>query len=667
LRWRDLPVLWRDLRETFRPRHQVSWGAVVGFGVFLYAFLAQWILVWKPETGGDALAMHLAIALDFARNHVFTFDFHQYIWALAPMGADFCYAAAAVLGGEYAARLLNLATFGTVVFLIFDAARGYVSLGVAFLLAALFASAPIAQLVTGCMFVENFTAALAVGAVCALWDFHQEKTSGSLFLCAFLLGSSVGWKLGGMVIAAALLPFVAVAARRARWAAIAMAVGIFAVPAAFPYVRAYVLTGNPVFPYGNPFFTSRLVEDYLVDYRFQQPLTWRTLYDVTFHTQLYYEGQPGSFAFHYLLLVPLSLALAWKLPGFRERTAAIAGLLALIGVAASQPNARYMYPALPIVMLGGAAALAVVRTLDHRIFHACVGLLAVTAALNMWFLPTSSWYHRDFYLRPLFAERGRLDYIRQFAPVREAVPYLNQTTGGVLFIQHSDIAGVRKPVFSNHWHNLPFRKLTESARSSRQFYDVVRNAGIEHFVGPKSADRSDKNDSALLEFLDLCGEPEFETPTYVVQRIVTNCQGRLVDAAPKFTTRVFPPGTYDDNDPRLSYIGNWDPFRERFPQAHAQTVSFSHRKDAEVRFEFEGSAFVYGYTKAFNRGRAEVWIDNQRAGVLDQYSPEVKWQSTQRYRMSEPGRHAVAIRVMGEKDAKSEAVFVDFDFFVVEP
>ena len=47
---------------------------------------AQWLLVWKPETGGDALAMHLAIALDFANNHVYTFDYHRYIWALAPMG-----------------------------------------------------------------------------------------------------------------------------------------------------------------------------------------------------------------------------------------------------------------------------------------------------------------------------------------------------------------------------------------------------------------------------------------------------------------------------------------------------------------------------------------------------------------------------------------------------
>ena len=68
----------------------------------------------KPEVSTDGLAMHLAIAADIANHHAFTFDFRQFIWALMPMGADYCYALAYMLGGENAARLLNLVMLGSI-------------------------------------------------------------------------------------------------------------------------------------------------------------------------------------------------------------------------------------------------------------------------------------------------------------------------------------------------------------------------------------------------------------------------------------------------------------------------------------------------------------------------------------------------------------------------
>ena len=63
--------------------------------------------------------------------------------------------------------------FGTIAYLIFRLSQRWVPPGVAYLLAALFVSAPLAQMVTGSMFVENFTAALAIGAMCALWEFYE--------------------------------------------------------------------------------------------------------------------------------------------------------------------------------------------------------------------------------------------------------------------------------------------------------------------------------------------------------------------------------------------------------------------------------------------------------------------------------------------------------------
>src|SRR5262249_42037339 len=85
----------------------------------IFVLAAHWLVVLKPEVSTDGLSMHMAIADNFARNRAFTFDFHHNIWALMPVGADWAYSIVYVLGGEYAARLLNFIMLLAVVQLIF--------------------------------------------------------------------------------------------------------------------------------------------------------------------------------------------------------------------------------------------------------------------------------------------------------------------------------------------------------------------------------------------------------------------------------------------------------------------------------------------------------------------------------------------------------------------
>jgi hypothetical protein len=216
--WRhsEAVLLVRELRRAVGPGERISAAHYWAAFLFLYTYLAHWFLVWKPESGGDALSVHLAIAFDFARNHRFTFDFRSYIWALNPLGADFCYALAVVPGGEYAGRLLNFVMLGVSARLIYCTSRAWIGPAASLLLASLFISSPITQLVTGSMMVENFTAALSIGSAYAMWRHWDQPSPRSVCLAALLLGSLVGWKLGGFAIAAVLLPLLIAAVRRMR-------------------------------------------------------------------------------------------------------------------------------------------------------------------------------------------------------------------------------------------------------------------------------------------------------------------------------------------------------------------------------------------------------------------------------------------------------------------
>ena len=104
------------------------------------------------------------------------------------------------------------------------------------------------------------------------------------------------------------------------------------------------------------------------------------------------------------------------------------------------------------------------------------------------------------------------EYIRATAPVREAVDYVNKTGGVVVFTEGSDIAGVRAPVYSNTWHNYPFRKRMESAKDAAAVRDIFSSLKVAHLIAPNKPDPYEaERVPAFYAFMKACTEPEFRT------------------------------------------------------------------------------------------------------------------------------------------------------------
>ncbi len=224
-----------------------------------FVLLADWLIVLKPEVSTDGLSMHLAVPANIALHHAFTIDFHQFVWALMPIGADFVYSLVYTIGGEYAARLLNFAMLAGIACLLVKTARSFVSGPVALLMAMLFVSTPLVYLVTGSLFVENFVAFMLLGAVAALWRFYDTQAIRYLMLTSVLLGASMALKLGavtaGLLGLAALLFVMLRGPRRGSprhnlWTA-ASAVAVVLVLGSVPYASAWWQSGNPFFPFSN--------------------------------------------------------------------------------------------------------------------------------------------------------------------------------------------------------------------------------------------------------------------------------------------------------------------------------------------------------------------------------------------------------------------------------
>ncbi|HWE48998.1 MAG TPA: bifunctional glycosyltransferase family 2/GtrA family protein [Bryobacteraceae bacterium] len=505
-----------------------------------FVLIANWLIVLKPEVSTDGLAMHLAIPFNISLHHAFTVDFHRFIWALMPMGTDLLYSVIYPMGGEYAARLMNFAMLTGTACLLVQTARSFVSRPVALLLATLFVSSPLVYLVTGSLFVENTVALMVLGAVAALWRFHETQTTRYLMLAAVLFGASMTLKLGA--VPAGLLGLIALlfaglpkitngGANKRRYLPLAAAVAVLLLIGCIPYVSAWWQSGNPFFPYQTGPFKSSFVQDDIRDETYsigKLPLSWRTPYDLTFYTHKYFEGQSGSFGFQYLLFLPLVVAGLVVARSFKGRSVILIGTGAALVVAVTQPNARYFYFTLPLLTLGAAAGLGWLRARQTEMFQAAMATAVAACFGNLLFLPVADYYHRDFYSAPLFSAAGRQAYLHQTAPEREVISFVNRTHGNepVILTDGSEIADVAAPVYALNWHDYTFGKQVRDLRNPLDVYRMFQQRGIEQFI--VDTHHQNRWEAGVTNLLSACGQQEFQSGNYVAMKLRPDCEHDLL-------------------------------------------------------------------------------------------------------------------------------------------
>jgi hypothetical protein len=661
---RQLPAILRPAASLQLP----SWGERLGCAAFLFVLTTHWFAMLKPESSADALSMHLAVPANIAANHVFTFDPGRFLWAVMPMGADFTWSIVYLLGGEMAARLLNFALLLVLLGLLHAAVRRSVSPGVAWLLLALFATTPLVQLVTGSLFVENLLAAFLLGMMTALWRFGESGERRFLYLAAALGGTAMASKFGASAL---LLPALVCAAvevwrRRkpigARWG---LALALLLLAAAPPYTIAWVKTGNPLFPFRHEKFHSRQLDPKadLQDLRFREPLTWSTPYDLTFRTNRYYEGQHGSFGFQYLVLAPLALLALLVAPRRRPVVAAVVAVTAILLVLTTEPNARYLYPALPLLFVPFAALLGWAAAHRRLLARALLLFAIASTAINVYFLPASSWAHKDLY--GPFTPAQRTLYMGRTAPIRNVIAWFNRVhpQAAVLLTQDSEIAGLGGDVYENHWHQYNTLNQIRRAPGVPGIRTLLDQWKVRYLIARKPTVTNYARPLALRDLLDQCTFAEYASGDVFVARLEPVC--RAAATLPLTPLVTADPGIYDDLDPAILLRGDWER-SDQYEQAFKHSVTFSDTPGAEIRFLFSGGELTYVFARAPNRGVAAITIDGIDQGDLDLYSPQPQWQSSVTFKLLGPGRHLLVIRVTGRSRPAATGKFVDLDALRVE-
>jgi len=638
--WRELAAAARAWRWPKATRLEALAQAAL-----LFVLAAQWLVALMPEVSSDGLGMHLNAPMTIARDGLWKFDYQHFVWALMPMGADWAYAVAYILGGqlggEGAAKMLDFALLVVVTLMIRDVARRWVPDTKATLTAALFASTPLVQLVTGSLFVENVWAAMILGGVLMLIE-------GQLVWAGVLLGTGLAVKLGTIAyIATAVLLGTVVAIRQKKAPQAALALVLLVVFAAPTYVTAWRKTGNPVYPFLNHIFRAPSFDTTapFEDDRYRAPLSWRTLYDITFRTDKYYEAQKGGMGFQYfLLLIPAAFVASRR----ESRLLLAIGAAAAILTLRSEPNVRYLYPAFPLFSIGLA---------ETPIGWGMVGV----TALNVWFLPASNFYDKDF---AVFRRDRRDAYVKSAAPQRELTEYLNRSAPGepAAYFDGDLTAGLLGLAYSDTWHSYAYWWDLRKSENAEQLMAAFQRRHIRYVIAPVSGESYFP--AARELFLRWTTAPLATAGTFAAYGL-RDAPKSLPRPARPFDPTPVPPGDYDDMSHSIEYEGIWA--SGRYPMASGSTLTYSHGADDTAGLSFTGGGIEYWYTAAFNRGIAQVLIDGREKARVDLYAPSIRWQQKAALHGLGPGQHTIEIHVLKEKNIRSSDYYVDLDKFVVTP
>ena len=310
----------------------------------------------------------------------------------------------------------------------------------------------------------------------------------------------------------------------------------------------------------------------------------------------------------------------------------------------------------PFAALVGWAAATGVRWL----YGALLAFVVASTAMNMRFMPSDSYYHRDFCLRLPFSRAEHTAIAPRPLPSAKSSTISIATTATPRSSeQDSSIAGLDADIFENHWHQITNYWRIRDMKTVPQMIQLMQSWGIEYFISPnpilatKSSLPSSRRCSTVAPKPSskwaTSTSPGCSLPAVRARSATPSSSARDGTTTPTLRSSSAAIGPKINPSPNrlatpsptpTSPAPRWDPLR---------------RQSLHLR-----------YTKAPNRGMASVTIDGTEQPAVDLYSPKIEWQSSTRFCCFPFGRHTAIIKLTGRSDPHSTGTFVDLDFFTIE-
>lgn len=490
LGWRSINHVVTSFRKNITQSDDFRW---LDLTIALVA-LVHFSVALMPEVGADALAMHLFIPSHLAHHHQWGFDVTTYVWAVEPMMGDWIFSIGYMFAGETTARMINVGFIFILSWLIRDLViwAGGNAQGARWAV-LLFLVSPFTFAISSSLFIESVWAAFIVAGSISILKVLSTKHDQKQYLpqAGILLGCALAAKAVTFTILPALLLLLLFRYRvwgKAQFASIILlSLVLFLIIGGIPYITAWFITGNPVFPFFNEHFQAPQYPaiNFSAPAIYEKGITWDTIYRMTFGPGRYSEGTRGSSGFQWLLLLLPVIVLfitRWHRKGL---ALVIVGILAVVFTFQQTAYLRYVFPSFVILSAAIGLALSLLISSNNVLLSRLVLITAITTiCLNLIFFKSGTWYG-GFALQPLISEAGRTQYLQRRLPIRNAINLVNQLNvwkSPVMVYGPPLTAGLFSDALYSSWYNHKFQTLIQNANSAQDIIKILLNEGVDYVI-----------------------------------------------------------------------------------------------------------------------------------------------------------------------------------------
>jgi hypothetical protein len=359
---------------------------------------------------------------------------------------------------------------------------------------ALFASAPLAFLVTGSLFSEALLCAFLLGTLVAWQAWSTARSPDALVALAWCAAGALQCKATAILWVVPLAAGLLIVHGRGLMTATSVrqraALALAACAAAWPYANAWIRTGNPVFPFANGVFRSPL---FAIDGSFNNPVynaplrPW-TLYDILLDSHRFIEAAPGTGGapgFGWLLVIPL-VAAALALRRYARLQLAIMALggAFFVLVYLQQSYLRYLLPALLVATI--AAGWTLNELARHRIVAGAILALGLgCVVVNVRHIDSGNWTNAEICRHCATDPAARERYVARYAPLRIVADWLRANAPdarvGFLVLGPSP-AGFVGESRAWSWHDVEAYPGLTRALDANEVLSEVRRWRLTHVV-----------------------------------------------------------------------------------------------------------------------------------------------------------------------------------------
>lgn len=449
-----------------------------------------------PDVRYDALAVHLPIAREFAHRHAIvemphnTASYHN-------LNAALLYAMGMTLvQGEMVPKLMHFLAGVTVCLLVYDVGTRLWTPRVGLAAAAAVAGTPFLWWLGGTTYTDLWVVLFTLGAVSSLILFLQRPGARRGLLVGLMTGAAVGTKITAVIVAApvtvvfALIAGLGRGVRRRGWTMAAFLVGA-AATGAFWHARAWVLIGNPVFPFLGSVFagaSARPDGTRFVPQTFGMgSAPWDLLlipWRVTWFPDRFAEDASMSIGIAYLVLLPFAVAAIarGRVPRWIVGVVVAGGLFWFF----TAQYLRFLLPVLPLAALIGAAGLFAV-TWPRTVVLASAAVLALSLALTAvrWVAAGPPGFPWPVASRAIARSEYAATHVEGFRVARYAARVLPASAR--IYGLGEDLAFHYDRFFlSSSWHGRVFgvrlRRPLLAANTGSEAMGLLERAGFTHLV-----------------------------------------------------------------------------------------------------------------------------------------------------------------------------------------